>query len=351
MTQDNRDKFIYLAGQYGQLVKFYNVEELCADRLAEIRKCFPIADKTSFTIATFYRILIPFVFPSDVGKAIYLDSDLVVTLDINELWQIDIGNKSLGVVWSSQISLWGVVKEENYFNAGVLLMNLEALRGEEETVRSGMKFFAENPQHVKWLDQDLLNYSFEGKTAKLPLKFNWQVHYWARPAKEIPGKKIYHYVGVKFRINSKDLFDRLWMDYYVKTPWFDTDAIYRLYEGFQKLHVDFKQSMVNLSAAMSGKTRGFFILPNDVGWLKNFFSIRDDEEIILAENQESLNKLLDAMNASRGKKVFFIMLPKFPFQILTQAGFAEDKDFMNGLDFFSEAQNFPMSPWPLIQAM
>ena len=101
---------------------------------------------------------------------------------------------------------------------------------------------------------------------------------------------------------------------------------------------------------MSGKTRAFFAPPTNIDGLKKFFAIRDDEEIILAENQDSLNKLLNAMNASRGKKVFFIMIP-FPFQILIQAGFVYGKDFLNGLEFFSEAQGIPLNSYPLIQAM
>ena len=108
--------------------------------------------------------------------------------------------------------------------------------------------------------------------------------------------------------------------------------------------------MVNLSAIMSGKTRAFFAPPTNIDGLKKFFAIRDDEEIILAENQDSLNKLLNAMNASRGRKVFFIMIP-FPFQILIQAGFVYGRDFLNGLEFFSEAQGIPLNSYPLIQAM
>ena len=34
LTNDNREKFIYLAGQYNQFVKFYNLEELCAEKVA-----------------------------------------------------------------------------------------------------------------------------------------------------------------------------------------------------------------------------------------------------------------------------------------------------------------------------
>ena len=167
--------------------------------------------------------------------------------------------------------------------------------------------------------------------------------------------RICHYItssrGRGYGLDMRDPFNRLWLKYFVKTPWFDEDAIGRLYAGVQQMHVGFKQSMVNLSAIMSGKTRAFFTAPDNVDAFKKFFSIRADEEVITAENQDSLRKLLDAMNASRGKKVFFIMLANFPFQILTQAGFEPGKDFLNGLDFLSEAQGVPLNSYQLIQAM
>ena len=64
LTQDNRDKFIYLAGQYNQFVEFYNVEELCADKIAEMIELIPSVKTSRFSIATFYRLLIPQVLHS-----------------------------------------------------------------------------------------------------------------------------------------------------------------------------------------------------------------------------------------------------------------------------------------------
>ena len=154
-----------------------------------------------------------------------------------------------------------------------------------------------------------------------------------------------------FLLEMHDSFNRLWMKYFMKTPWFDEETIGRLYSGVQNLHVSLKQSMVNLSAILSGKTRAFFTPPRDVDGLKKFFSIRDDEEIILAENQTSLQKLIDAMKNSQGKKVFFIMLPNFPYQALIQAGFVPNRDFLNGLEFLSEAQGVPLNSYQFIKAM
>ena len=37
LTQDNRDKFIQLAKTYKQTIKFYNLEEICPDKIEELR--------------------------------------------------------------------------------------------------------------------------------------------------------------------------------------------------------------------------------------------------------------------------------------------------------------------------
>ncbi|MBQ4495163.1 MAG: hypothetical protein II968_05285 [Selenomonadaceae bacterium] len=195
LTQDNRDKLIQIAERYGQQLKFYNVEELCIDRIAEIRRYIPnpgdnrkIGDNR-FTIGTYYRFFIPFVLPTEINKVIYLDGDVIITLDINEFWQVDLGDSPLGVVTSGLKSLRGIVKDTDYFNAGVLLMNLKILRDEYKVVQAGMKFLAENPQLFRWGDQDLLNYCFAVRAMKLPDKFNFRVCSMARPRNESPGKK------------------------------------------------------------------------------------------------------------------------------------------------------------------
>ena len=49
LTDDNRDKLIQIANRYGQLLKFYNVEELCTDKIAKITKYFPNAKESFFS--------------------------------------------------------------------------------------------------------------------------------------------------------------------------------------------------------------------------------------------------------------------------------------------------------------
>ena len=102
---------------------------------------------------------------------------------------------------------------------------------------------------------------------------------------------------------------------------------------------------------MSGKVRAFFATPLDVDAVKQIFSVRDDEEIIPAENNDSLNKLIAAMNSSRGKKIFFILVPNFPFNVLAQAGFIVGRDFISGMEFLSEIHGVPFNSYELLQMM
>ena len=349
-----------MAGRYGQLVKFYNVEQLCADKIAKMIKLFPDIKTAHVSVGGLYRLLIPQILSAEIDRIIYLDSDIIVNLDINELWRINLDDKILaavseGVCGTDTNALFlcssGMIKHEEYFNSGVMLVNLNQLRNEENAIMSGVKWRGEHPQCICF-DQDILNYCFAKRSLKLSPKFNVFVVHARTRGETTVQKKIYHYAGDQgFKLDRNDTLNRLWMRYFMKTPWFDAETIGRLYAGFQNLHVGFKQLMINLSAAMSGKTRAFFVAPNNVDAFKKIFSIRNDEKIITADSQESLNKLLDAMKRARGKKIFFILLPNFPLQILTQAGFAQGKDFVNGLDFLSEAQGVPFNSYPLVQAM
>ena len=78
MSLYNYEKFVYLAGKYGQQIKFYNVEKICADKMEEIKKLFPRVDIARFTVGAMYRLVIAKVLPANINKAIYLDSDMLV---------------------------------------------------------------------------------------------------------------------------------------------------------------------------------------------------------------------------------------------------------------------------------
>ncbi len=91
-----------------------------------------------YSKTTYYRLFIPEMFPQ-LKKALYLDSDIIVLGDISELYNTDLTNNLVGAIPDSAVQntpvfkeyvekVIGVEKPTNYFNAGVLLMNLEEMR-------------------------------------------------------------------------------------------------------------------------------------------------------------------------------------------------------------------------------
>ena len=335
--------------------------------MPQLQDLFSKTPHSRLSVAALYRLLIPQLLSVDIEKCIYLDADIIVNMDANELWQIDLGDKPFAAVShveadymshridktkksTNYLVTSGLVSADDYFNSGVLLMNLKVLRTMETRILDGMKFVSEHPQ-LHYVDQDALNYLFAKVYLKIPPKFNRFVRDARLEKNPSVQRKIYHFAGASFGMSMNDPFNLLWLKYFAKTPWFDEGTIGNLYAGFQQVHVGLKQSMINISAMMSGKTRAFFAAPNNIDALKKIFSIRDDEKIILADNQDALQRLLDLMKKSRGKRVFFILLPNFPFQALTQAGFVPGKDFVNGFEFLSEAHSVPFNSYQLIKAM
>ena len=356
ITQDNRDKFIQIAERYGQSVKFYNVEKLCANEIKKINKLLAKAVKTRFSIAMFYRFFIGDVLAPDINKVIYLDSDLIVNLDINELWQIDLGENVLGVVTISSQKLNQPIV--GGFNSGVLSINVPAFKKEKENLNNAIKFFSESDK--LGVDQEILNYCFAKRSLKLPVKFNRLVK-WCRYYKETQtAKMIYHFnshlstKGLGFDTN--DPFNHLWMNYYIQTPFFDAKVMSRLNDFVVQQNDLLKTQAMEISAIVLGKRRAFFVEPDKIQIIKESFSIRDDELIIPAEDKSSIQKLLDAMKSLQGKYVFFILTKKFlqekfPIDLLIKEGFVLDRDFVRGWKFLTDKEGMPFNSNKLIQIM
>ena len=340
------------------------MEELCAHKIKEIADLLPKANKMRFTFAMYYRFFIPYVLPQEIEKAIFLDADMVVNLDIAELYQIDLGEKVLGVVPNHTQKINPSESNPYYFNSGMLLMNIPAFRSEEENLKNSIRFLAEN-NPTKAYDQEILNHCFERKTLHLPVKFN-RLLKWERKQNIInTDRKIYHYSHAESArsvgLDMSDRHNRLWMSYFMRTPWFEAESIGRLYTKFRQMRKEANDYILNTSAIMSGKARAFFFESKKAEEMKKIFSIRADEEIILGESEDSIKELIKAMKKSAGKKVFFIITgtflsqkfldKKFPFKLLTDAGFVKDKDFLNGWDLLSSKNGVPFNSHPLIQVL
>ena len=128
--------------------------------------------------ATWYRIFLPEMRP-DVDRMIYLDADLLVLDSLVPLFETDLRGNWIGAV--TNVFQWnhvhrpaalGLAGTGVYFNAGVLLMDLERMRRDGRT-EALLRFGVENAASIEWRDQDALNVVLGER--RLPLHPRWNV--------------------------------------------------------------------------------------------------------------------------------------------------------------------------------
>ncbi|WP_162343330.1 glycosyltransferase family 8 protein [Cyclobacterium salsum] len=147
------------------------------------------------------RLLLPDLIYED--QVLYLDSDLVVELDVLELIGFEFNGHALAAVIGGPLSntlennfyigLLGLSPHLNSFNSGVLLFNLKEWRLnniKDNCIQIGCNY----PMELLSCDQTILNAYFAGNFSKLPDGFNcvWYAHK-AKPS--LSDKMIYHFVG------------------------------------------------------------------------------------------------------------------------------------------------------------
>ena len=364
LTQDNRDKFIQLAKNYKQTIKFYNLEEICPDKIEELEKSIPTAVQR-YSIATFYKFFIVDVLPLEIKKVLYFDSDVIINLDINKLWKVNLDKKTVAAIPEVEsyvdtnihlICRDKVIATKNYFNAGVVVIDTDKLRYNEKSIRKGLEFLFKNPQYDCG-DQEVWNYCFSENYMKLPKKFNTLVEFARMNDDFETDDRICHYItsshGRGFGLDTNDAYNKLFLKYFIKTPWFNEESIGRLYNEIVGLYNGRQNFATQVSAIMSGKQRAFFVSPQNIDTVKKIFYVNPNEEIIPATNIESLQNLFVLLKRSGGRKIFFLLVDGFPAisELLTKAGFVEGRDFINGMAFLSNAHGVNMNPYPLVKAM
>ena len=135
-----------------------------------------------YTQATYYRLFIPSMYPQ-YDKALYIDCDIVIRADIAKLYNINIGNKLVGATTDEFVMNYpsiqpyftqclGLNKVSDYFNAGVLIMNLKQMREQkfEETfvdLLGKYKFVVQDQDYLNVICKDKVHY-ISGMWDKMP---------------------------------------------------------------------------------------------------------------------------------------------------------------------------------------
>jgi lipopolysaccharide biosynthesis glycosyltransferase len=182
-----QSKLDQLVQTYGITIRTYEID------LAQVKD---VKLSGHISAAAYYRILAAEFLPQDTQKVLYLDSDLIVSGAIADLYNLDLTNHPLAacgqrvVTTKKRLELSG----NTYFNSGVILMNLAAWR-RDDIGQKALQFIRNFPQMIKFHDQDALNKIVDGNFINLDKKWNSLVDMYAGTSQVTPESAIVHFVG------------------------------------------------------------------------------------------------------------------------------------------------------------
>ncbi|HEX7122224.1 MAG TPA: glycosyltransferase family 8 protein [Gemmatimonadaceae bacterium] len=193
------------------------------------------------SVTTYFKLSIADLLPAAVTRAIWLDCDLVVVGDLAQLWDTPLDgyharaaqdevvpfvSSPCGIAAYRQL---GFEAHAKYFNAGVMLLDVERWRRDDVT-HQVLEYLREYRDRVYFWDQEGLNVALYGKWGELDARWNLNASIprafsSARNGNGVLGTPrgswIVHYAGnlKPWRFPSRSAVRRLFFDYLDQTPW------------------------------------------------------------------------------------------------------------------------------------
>ena len=173
LNEDSKQKLLEIAKQNGSSATFITIPPKLLDTLP-----MPKSKAVShISLATYYRLFIADLLPQDVDKVLYLDCDILVRKSLVELWNTPLDDFALGAVYqinseaNERCYALGISVMYGYFNAGVLLINLQYWRQHNCSAKF-LLFIKQQFERIFYHDQDILNAVLFDKTKRLSCKWN-----------------------------------------------------------------------------------------------------------------------------------------------------------------------------------
>ncbi len=243
MTEKNKKNFELIAKQFGKkiIIKEMPDVDILSGKNLQIG---------NWAKSTYLRLFASKLLPKEYNRVLWVDGDTLVVDDVSELFKVDIEQYACAAVIDSASGfklVHGFKKSEPYFNAGVLLINMEYWR--ENCICE--KFLAEISRrkgHSIDSDQSYINCLLKGHIKILNPQYN-VMYRWYLAADDytkylkmvgyqscevydevtikngIQNAKIYHYAGTN---NFRPWFKgcqhpagKVWLEYLRQTPWKD----------------------------------------------------------------------------------------------------------------------------------
>ena len=155
------------------IIEFVNVNE----KIEHIADDLSLRLRDYYSNSIYYRLFIASLFP-DLDKALYLDADITVVDDISKLYCEELGDNLLGAITDDVVYTNDTfckyanvalgIDAKDYFNSGILVMNLKGFR-KEKIEEKFLHILSKYNFNVIAPDQDYLNCISKNKVKYLEL--------------------------------------------------------------------------------------------------------------------------------------------------------------------------------------
>lgn len=120
----------------------------------------------NFSIDTYSRLFISSLLPKNIEKIIYLDCDALILKSLKEIWETDLGDNYCAGVLDLATPFFresiGLLPNDNYINAGFLLINLKKWRN-DNIEQDFINYLKINNGNILNNDQGIINFIFKNK--------------------------------------------------------------------------------------------------------------------------------------------------------------------------------------------
>lgn len=341
VSEENKRRLKQVANQKGDSIQFHLIDASIFDGVKE--------RLSRFTIGAMFRLMLPEVLPN-LNKIIYLDADIFVNTDIKELWDIDINDYCLAAVVDEGVIKFHIpnilykypeIDRNQYFNTGVLCMNLRKIKQRGNLKDLVVKFLVNNPE-ATYPDQDALNVLFHNNILYLDSSWNQFVYSHREENIDILKQGIYHFAADVLVLYSNSKIDMEYFKTLCRTPWSDYEIGNRIDGCIGRLNDrinQYEKMMYRLS--MPGVKHIFYGEENDtLRKIYNLIHITENDYRVL-KRPDNLNgqvlpcKNLESLKDEKGQIIIFVLYESDGYTAIQNL---EELGYVNGEDFFVVAR-------------
>ncbi|WP_455145952.1 glycosyltransferase family 8 protein [Brachyspira pilosicoli] len=237
-----------------------------------------LTDKAHFSPAMFFRLDIPNLI-DDIDKIIYLDCDIIVNKSLKYLYDIDIENYYLIASirntkhqnYYSDKEKIGLGKDDNYFNSGVLVINIK--KWKQSNIDNIINDFVQKQDFLLYGDEHIFNVVFKDKTKFISENYNYLCNKYEDEKINIDDIFIFHFCTDQKPWNSycpNLTYTNKWWEYFYMTPFFQED-IGKYIEILidQKINNIINNDIYNINNSIYHHTNQINNIIDDIQKLKN----------------------------------------------------------------------------------